>query len=91
MDRTRSRLAAGLASLTLAGAGLAGGGVVAASPAEAVTVTATVHNFFYCSNQTGKCRQTNGPYKSWIPTTCQWTFATYWTGTSTGVCDYWRR
>lgn len=81
MKRTRSHLTAGLVSLTLAGAGL-----VVANPAEAVIV----HNFFYCSTQTGKCRQTNGPYVSSVPTTCKWTFTTYWTGTSTRVCDYWK-
>lgn len=83
MKLTRSRLTASLVSLTLGGAGL-----VAAIPAEAVTVT--VPNFFYCSNQTGKCRQTNGPYVPSLPTACRWTFTPYWTGTSTRVCDYWR-
>ena len=80
--KIRAALAPALATVALVG----GGAVV---PAEAIT--ATVPNYFYCSNQTGKCRQVNGPYNSSVPTACKWVWTAYWTGTSTRVCDYWVR
>ncbi|WP_404393078.1 hypothetical protein [Humibacillus xanthopallidus] len=79
MSTIRTRLAIFFAAI-IVGAGL---GVPSA---EALTVP----NVWYCSRTTGLCRQINGPHNSTVKDECRWVWNTYWTGTSTRVCDYWR-
>lgn len=78
----RIRQAAGATAVLLAAAGIWAGPLPSAS-------AATVPNIYYCSRETGHCRQQNGAYDSYVPSACHWVYTVYLSDNNFHGCSYW--
>jgi hypothetical protein len=76
-------------SKKLAGAAIAVVCTASAFVSAPLASAVTVPNIYYCSRETGHCRQQNGAYVWSVPSACHWVYTVYLSDNNFHGCSYW--